>query len=442
MSKTFDAVIIGGGPAGYTAALRVSQLGGKVCLVEKNALGGVCANKGCIPTKFLTKASKTLLAIRNSSKFGITAENILYDIGKIKARLDAVVRKSTKGVEILLKASDIEVINGVASILSPGKINVYEDAKKTKVVRTLSTKNIVIATGAKPIVPKEFLNRKNIMTSENVFDLKEVPQNILIVGAGYIGLEFAFIFSVLGSDVVVVEKLPRILESEEEDVAGEIRHAMEKLGICVVTSARGDEIEARAKKADEIFVACGRRANFDEKEIKALGIKLEKDAIATDASMKTNVKGIYAAGDVNGKSLLAHTAFAEGITAAENIMGENSKMDYSAIPSTVFTVPEAASVGKKKGTSGKFPFIANGRASTMGETQGFVKVYADRGKLVGASIVGVDASSLIAVVQGLLGKKIKEIKKMIFAHPTLPEAVFEAIMDIEKQSINKPKNFE
>ncbi len=428
MLKKFDAVIIGGGPGGYSAAVRIAQRGGKACIVERRWLGGVCANTGCIPTKVLVSIAKSISALKKSQKLGIAVERVSYDALKIKAWMKNRVKRSVKGIESILASNGVEVVKGFGCIDEPGKVLVYDDKEKKKMNQLLDARSIIIATGAKPIRPQSIADDKDIINSENILELEEIPKELLIIGGGYIGLEFACIFNALGTKVCLIEKLPRILDTEEQEISEEITRLMKRAGIDILTNTDSCAIKL---KADKVLLAVGRQPNFNEEELNKIGIEFDEQGINTDLLMKTSVRGIYAVGDVNGRLLLAHVAISEGIVAAENIMGEKRKMNYSNVPNCIFSIPEIASVGKKEGKAGKFPFIANGKASTMGETDGFVKVYVSAGKLVGASIIGPQASSLIAVVQALLGKDTKEIRRMVVAHPTLPEAIFEAISDAE-----------
>ena len=396
--KKLKAVVIGSGPSGYTAAIRIAQLGGSVAIVEKDLTGGTCVNIGCIPTKFLASAAKALKKLKKIDRFGITVKDTSFDVKEIKKQLDRTVMKSRKGVEALLRSNNVTIVSGRASIEEKNKVTVYENGEKKT---TLEAENIIIATGALPVKPESISSQDKVITSEDVFKFESIPERLLIIGGGYIGLEFAFIFNSLGSKVTVVEKLPRILSTEEEDISNEIKRLMTKSSMEVKEnrSFEGEDLSS----FDKVILAIGRRPNFNTEELEKLGVKLGKAGIETDIFLKTNVKGIYATGDVNGKSLLAHVGIKEGIVAAENIMGVKSRMDYDSVPSVVFTIPEIASVGKKEGKVGKFPFMANGKANTMNEVDGFVKVYVDRGKLVGGSIIGPDASSLINIIQTLLG---------------------------------------
>ncbi len=422
--KKFDAVIIGGGPGGYSAAIRIAQLGGKACIVEKKWLGGVCANSGCIPTKTLISIAKSISDFKKAKRFGLSIEKISCDFSQVKKWVRAVIKRSVLGMQGALNSNNIKIIRGFACIDEPEKIVVYDSEKKLKINQKLEAKNIIIATGSKPIKPTDIPDDKNITTTEDIFALDNIPQNLVIVGGGYIGVEFACIFNALGVKVRLIEKLPRILDTEEHEISEELERLMKRAGIDILKNTDFSTIKS---KSDKILLAIGRQPNFNHKELKNLGISFDKGGIKTDLSMRTNLQDVYAVGDVNGRLLLAHIAIAEGVVAAENIMGKEQEMDYNNLPNCVFTIPEIASIGKREGKSGKFPFIANGKACAMGETDGFIKVYVKSKKLVGASIIGIQASSLIAIVQALIGKNVEEIKRIVIAHPTLPEAIFKAI---------------
>lgn len=449
--EKYDAVIIGGGPGGYTAAIRLSQLGGRACLVEKGILGGSCVNVGCIPTKFLTSAAKLMQDIKNAGKFGITAKEISHDAEKMKAEMRSLVRKLSTGVERLLENNGVDVVKGNASLLEEGAVTIHEDEKKTKLQNTVFAENIIIATGSKPARPSSFPRDKDILTSDEIFEFESIPKSIAIIGGGYIGLEFASIFSSLGCAVTVIEKLERILSAEENEVSSEIARLMERSGVDIFTSSIAGNIKRKSSilsldvksgendrvlEVEKILLTLGREPFFDRGELGNLGVSFDEKGIKTDSRTRTSKKGIYAIGDVNGKSAFAHVAMKEGVVAAENIMGRKSEIDYGKVPSCTFTIPEIASIGKKEGTAGKFPFIANGKAHTMNETDGFVKVYIKDKKLVGASIIGPHASDLIAIAGELLGKNAGDIKKRIVAHPTLPEALFEAVSAALGEAIN------
>jgi dihydrolipoamide dehydrogenase len=438
LPKKFKAIVIGGGPGGYASAIRIAMLGGSVCLVEKDKLGGACVNIGCIPTKFLVSVAKLLVTLKKSDRFGLNISSVSFDITKIKSNTDRVIMKSSKGIGSLLKSYGVHVVNGFASIDDFHKITIYENSSKKNKLTSISAENIVMAQGAAPLVPTSLKSNEKIITSNDVFNLTNLPKKLLIIGGGYIGLEFAFIFNALGAKVRVIEKLPRILHTEDEDVSKEIKRIMEKQDIEVMEHTELENVD-KETEFDSILMAVGRRPNIDREELTNLGIKFTDKGIDSDPGMKTNIRNIYAIGDINGKSMLAHTATKEGIVAAENIMGKITKMNYDNIPNAIFTIPEIASVGRRKGKTGKFPFMANGKASTMNETEGFVKVYVEKDKLIGASIIGAEASDLIATVQGFLGKSLEEIKNMVITHPTLPEAIIEAILDVQGESHNLPK---
>jgi dihydrolipoamide dehydrogenase len=442
--ETFDAVVIGGGPGGYTAAVRISQLGGKVCLIEKNKLGGVCANSGCIPTKSLLATAKSLAEIRKVPGMKV---DVHCDFQAVLEKSRLAAEGSSWGVNQLLNGNNVRVISGKATITSQNEINIET---QSGVVQTLFAKNIIIATGSIPLKPLMFTIDQNIITSEEVLKLTEIPREILIVGGGYIGLEYATIFNSFGSKVNLIEIEARLLIKEEEDISKEIEKIMRKNGVNIWTQAsvvtianeEGLRVEinnGRQLYVDKVLIAMGRSPNINKRELQEVGILFDKKGISVNEKLQTNIPNIYAIGDVNGKEPLAHTAIHEGIVAAENIMGRTSMINYLNIPHCIFTNPEVASIGTRTEKCGKFPFLANGKAHCLEET-GFVKIYLEKEErgniLVGASIIGPQASELIAVVSTLLGKNTKEIRKQIVAHPTLSEAIYEAVLNAEGESIN------
>lgn len=405
METEYDAVIIGAGPAGYTAAIRIAQLGGKACLVEKNKIGGVCTNTGCIPTKTLVSIAKRIKEIKKISEVKI-------DFTQIKEEVAKTVENTRKGVEYLIKKNNIEIING-EGIIGYKEVRVNNNVLKAK--------NVIVATGSKAIKIDQ-----SSLTSDDILNLQSIPQKLTIIGAGYIGMEFASIFSILGSEVTVVEQEERALPHEDQEISGEI---IKLLDVKFELGKKNYVAEG------VVLEATGRIPSFNKENMDRLGVKYER-GIITNERMKSNIDWLYAIGDVNDKFPLAHVAIREAIVAAENVMGLNNTMNYDNVPHCIFTVPEIASIGKREGVSGKFPFLANGKSQTSGNKEGFVKVYINEGKLAGASIIGADASSLIAVVQCLLGKSVSEIKKIVFAHPSLPEAIMDAVLQASNEAIN------
>jgi len=446
----FDVVVIGGGPGGYVAAIKGAQMGGKIALVEGDALGGTCLNIGCIPTKALVHCATTYLDAKRGSEFGVEARDVTLNMEAVMAHKRNTVQQLVSGVEKLLEGNGVTVYKGWARIPAPGKVEVSLEDGSTE---TLEAKNIVIATGSKHFT-LPFL-QGHAVTSDDLLELDYVPGRLCIIGGGVIGIEFACIFSAFGSEVTVIELLPSILPNTDQEIARRLALLLRRRGIKIHTNTqvtevrREGEIEmvlAKAKdgsevrfEADLVLSAVGRVPNFGGIDLDALGVEYDKKGIKVDGRMATNVPGIWAIGDVVGRTQLAHGASAEGITAMKNIFGIPKIMDYSAIPACVFSIPECASVGyteqeaKRQGlqvTVSKFPFGANGKALSMGATDGLVKVLADSatGKVVGMHVLGAHADDLVhlgsmAVQLGLGADRLQEL---IYAHPTLSEAVLEA----------------
>jgi len=461
MKKDFDLIVIGAGPGGYTAAIRATQLGGRVAIVEKGDLGGTCLNKGCIPTKSLIASVHVLDWLKRAGEFGIKVETNGVDFSAIMARKKRIVKQLRNGVGMLLKSYGIKVIKGRASFISPFEIKVEDD--------TFNIKKCIIATGSIPSqIPGIDIDGENIMTSDDIFELSQVPSSLLIIGGGVIGLEFACIFQALGTKVMVIEALPQILPGEDKEFSRILERILKGKGIDIKTNAwvkeityTNNEIEVTFESAngldkvvvEKVLVATGRRPCLQELGLEHAGIVCEHGKIVVDEKMETNIKGIYAIGDVVGTPFLAHKACAEGEVAAENAMGKHATIDYRAIPGCIFTLPEVASVGinedeaKKRGYEikvGKFPFMASGKAITMGETKGFVKVVADKetDKILGVHIIGPQATELIngAALAVKLECTTAELNRLLFPHPTLSEAIGQAVLDIHKKATDLPKS--
>lgn len=434
MTNAVDAVIIGGGPAGYSCAVRIAKLGGKAIVVEKEELGGVCANWGCIPTKALQATAKFIDRLGKAGNYGVEAK-FSFDFGNIMERKERMVKTTVMGIRKLMENHGIEVVKGTGKIVSKNEVRIEETGK------TVKAKNIVIATGSEPVSIPGIEG----ITNREILELDEAPKKLLIVGGGVIGVEFAAIFSRLGSEVTIVEMMDRIIPAEDEEVSETLRRTMERDGIRIFTSSKiekasGGKAMIRTKEKtfgenfDKVIVSVGRKPNIPG-ELGSLGIKYEKNGIMVDRSMRTNVKNVYAVGDVTG-SYLAHVAYEEGMVAAENIMGRKSRIDYRTIPVCIFTIPEIASVGmREKGCKeGKALFAASGRARATSETQGFVKVLSKDGKLVSVSIIGENATELIAEAALIIsqGIPINKIRKIFHAHPTLSESLVEALENLER----------
>jgi dihydrolipoamide dehydrogenase len=457
--REFDVIVIGAGPGGYVAAIRASQLGARAALIERNKIGGTCLNWGCIPTKALYYSARALDAARHAAEFGVNVGEVSFDLAKAVERKDGVVKKLVGGIEQLLKGNKVEVIRGDGFVEAAGKVIVT----KADGVEELSCKSIIIATGSEPaLIPAFNIDRKNILTSTEMLDIKKVPESLLVIGGGVMGCEFASMFASFGSRVMIVELLPTILSTEDKMVSRVIAKRYKETGVQVLTEVQVESVKAEGGQVktilkdgrefitEKVMVAIGRSFNSAGIGLDKLGVAIEKGKVAVDDHMETSVKGVYAIGDVTGKMLLAHVASVQGIVAANNALGKDSRMDYSVIPAGIFTDPEIASVGlrekeaEEKGIEvavGRFPYAASGKAMGMGETEGFVQIVSDPAtdKVLGCSIVGAHATDLIGEVALAMktGATVKDITETIHAHPTLPEIVMEAAEDVHGMAIHK-----
>ncbi len=463
-SQRYDVVIIGGGPGGYVAAIRAAQLGAQVALVEKDRVGGTCLNRGCIPTKALVRSVEVLQLVEEAPAFGVIVEEPAFDFARIMIRKDEIVARLVGGVEALLKTYKVEVVSGTATISKPGLVLVKPSSGAPSPtsnpsttlragLQPLTSKNILIATGSVPARPPiAGLDTPGVLTSTEVWELKEAPDSLAVIGGGIIGLEFAAIFHALGTKVTVLEMLPSLLPPVDGELGRRYKSYLQRGGVEVHLRARVEEIRPKGDRlavrvaglaeeveAEKVLVATGRVPYTNGLGLEELGVQRERGAIVVDEHMATNVPGVYAIGDVTGGIMLAHLASRQGEVAVENILGHPVAMDYRAVPNCVFTLPEIAGVGlteeaaKAEGLDyevSRFPFSASGRALTIGETTGLVKLVCERasGKVLGMHIMGSQASDLIA--EGTLaiqmGARAKDIAETIHAHPTLPEAIMEA----------------
>lgn len=446
--KNFDIAVIGGGPGGYVAAIKAAQEGKKVCLIEEGELGGVCLNRGCIPTKTLLKSVQVLDTVRHSFDYGIKGvekTKLQIDMAKLQERKHNVVKKLTGGVGMLLKANGVTVYKGKGSFIDRNTLMAGEEK--------ITADNIIIATGSVslalpiPIIKEE---AGALLNSDQALEINEVPEKVVIIGGGVIGVEFAFIFAQLGANVVIVELMDRILPMVDEEVVGEVARMLKGLGIKLVVGAKVTKIEGNkvfyekdggeeSETGQKILMAVGRTPTTEGLNIEAAGVKMAKKAIAVDEHLQTSQPGIYAIGDVNGKSMLAHTASMEGLIAVENILGHKTKMQYDKIPACIYTQPEIASVGMTETAArerygeikiGKFPFNANGKATVEGESKGMIKVIIEPRfqEILGVHIYGVHATDLIAEVVLAMNMEAtaEEVLAAIHPHPTISEAVAEA----------------
>ena len=455
ISTGTDVLIIGAGPGGYVAALRAGQLGKDVTLVEKDAVGGVCLNYGCIPSKAMITASDLAYDAGDAEKMGIYADPTV-ELAEMVGWKDGVVDQLTGGVEKLCKANGVEIMEGRAEFGDENKARIVHGGEGQG-AETVEFDHAIVSTGSKPVqIPGFDFGDDPVLDSRQALALEEIPQSLVIVGAGYIGMELAGVFAKLGTDVTVVEMLDSILPGYEDDLARPVKKKAEELGIdfhfgeaAKDWEESGDGITVRTEDADEnvsefgaekVLVAVGRTPVTDTLELENAGVETTDDGfVETDDRARTNVEHIHAIGDVAGEPMLAHKASKEGIVAAEVIAGEPSALDYQAVPAAVFTDPEIGTVGMTEEeaeaqgfepTVGQFPFRASGRALTTGEADGFVRIVADEpsGFLLGAQIVGPEASELIAEM-GLaieMGATLEDVAATIHTHPTLSEAVMEA----------------
>ena len=450
-------MIIGGGPGGYVAAIHAAHLGAKVALVEKDKLGGTCLNRGCIPTKALVRSTEALLEARRAKDFGIDVGNIKINFQKIMARKNNVVSQLVSGVEQLMKSNRISVYRGTACILSPNLVKVNDEE--------INARKLVIATGSESApLPIPGLDLPGVLSTDDILELKELPESLVVIGGSHVGVEFACIFNALGTRVTIVKRRPLLLEPVDEEVGRRFAQTLPRQGIEVKIGAavkairkEGEVLKVvwdtpegeRGVEGQMVLMATGRLPYSEGLGLSELGIKMDGRAIVVNEKLETNIDGVYAVGDVLGKNMLAHVASYEGEIAAENAIGRSRQADYHAVPVCVFTQPEIASVGITEGeakTSGipykvsKFPFLVCGRAVAMGETTGTVKMicHAENGSVLGIHIMGPHASDLIAegALAMQMGATAEDIAHAIHAHPTLPEALHEAAMGLVDGSIH------
>ena len=450
--KSFDVVVIGGGPGGYLSAIRASQLGLHTALVEKESLGGVCLNWGCIPTKALLRNAEVLRLVKNAKDYGITTGEISWDYEAAYKRSRQVSNRLVRGVGFLMKKNQIAVFDGEASFLDGNRVQVAPSGE------ILSARNFIIATGARPrMLPGLEIDHDRVIGSRDALGSKALPEEIVIVGAGAIGAEFATIYAAYGVKVTLLEMMPQVLPLEDEDTAKEVAKALKKQGVDVRTNAKVTGIERLSDKAvvsvdqggesatieaEKVLVAIGVQGNSDGIGLEKVGVRVERSFIPVDSHMRTNVPHIYAIGDVTGKLLLAHVAYAHGRIAAEVIAGAETVVveDHRFVPRAVYSHPQVASLGLTEKQAreeygdkirvGTFPFQANGKALALNEREGFVKIIADSssGEILGAHIVGPEAADLIPELALARSWELtpEEIARTIHVHPSLPEAVMEA----------------
>ncbi|NDC78577.1 MAG: dihydrolipoyl dehydrogenase [Chitinophagia bacterium] len=456
----YDVIVLGSGPGGYPAAIRASQLGLKVAIIEKESLGGVCLNWGCIPTKALLKSAQVYEYLKHSADYGIQSTGVQHDFGAVVKRSRGVADKMSKGVQFLMKKNRIDVVMGYGKVAGKGKVQVTgADGKE----QTVEGRYVIIATGARSRqLPSMPIDGKKIIGYREAMVLPEQPKSMIVVGSGAIGVEFADFYNSMGTKVTVVEFMPRIVPVEDEDISKELEKQFRKKGVTIMTSSEvtsvdtsGNGVKAKVKsaagesllEADILLSAVGIASNIENIGLEETGVKVEKGRITVDRHQQTSVPGIYAIGDCSPGQALAHVASKEGITAAEHIAWLEKKLahepeaiDYNNIPGCTYCSPEVASVGYTEKAArdagyevkvGKFPFMASGKASASGSTEGFVKVIFDAkyGEFLGAHMIGAGVTEMIA--EAVAARKLEtthhEILNAIHPHPTMSEALKEAV---------------
>ena len=453
MNKKYDAAVIGGGPGGYVAAIRLAQLGKKTALIEKRELGGTCLNRGCIPTKALLQSAEVYRTVKEAGKFGITA-TAEFDYKKISETKDRAVSRMRNGVAYLEKKAGVDIIAETAAFKDRNTIIAGEDE--------IYADNVIIATGSAPArIPVHGIDLDGVVDSDYMLSLTECPESIVIIGGGVIGIEFATLYAALGVKVSVVEMLPEILPPIDPEIAGLMRKELENRGVAIFTGAKVEKIEsgltvhfeqngAKTATGELCIVAVGRKPVTNELGLENIGLKTDRGFIPINEYMRTNVPGVYAVGDVTGKVQLAHVASAQGIAAAHNITGEKKKVDYGIVPSCVYTEPEIACVGlteqqaKQKGLNikvGRFRTAANGRSVIMGETAGMVKLVTEErtGEILGCHIMAPRATEMIGEICAAIRAQgtVEELGDTIHAHPTVSEMIMEAAHDTDNMSVNQ-----
>lgn len=453
--QIFDICIIGGGPGGYVSAIKAAQLGAKTCLIEKYSCGGICLNSGCIPTKVFLKSIDVLETVRNSTQYGLEGDNSSFTINmkKIQDRKQRVVQEMVDGVNVLLKKNGVEVMIGEGVLVDKNTIMIGDDK--------INATNIIIATGSSPIMLNVPISEKmTLYKSDEILNLTEIPKTIVVIGGGIIGIELAYFLSKAGSQVTVIESQNRILPMVDSEITEIAVRYIENASVRIFTSAKVTEITENEvlfekdgrltrKECEVVLMAVGRKPCFDSIRAKNIGIKIEKGAIVTDDYLRTNIDNIYAVGDVNGKSMLAHTASLEGIVAVENIFSKHSKMNYKWIPNGIYIQPEISTVGMTETQAkniygnikvGRFPMIGNGKAKIEGYGEGLIKLISEAkyGEIVGAHIIAPHATEIITELCTAMNLEgtVDEMVKVIHPHPTISEGILESFYALEGKSIH------
>jgi dihydrolipoamide dehydrogenase len=461
---TGDLIVIGGGPGGYVAAIRAAQLGMQVALVERDALGGVCLNWGCIPTKALLRNAELYQLMQRGAEFGLLYDNLRVDFGRVIARSRQVAGRLAQGVEFLMRKNKIRVFRGLGCLTGAGVVAV-QDTHGTPAA-TLQAAHVILATGARPrALPGLPFDQTRVLSSTEAMLLPAVPERLIIIGAGAVGVEFAYFYNAFGSQVTLIEMLPQILPLEDSEISTLLHKSLEKQGIDILVQSRVEGAEltpdgvqvqvhtphgARTVQGTKVLVAIGVQGNVEQLGLETAAVRSERGFIPVDAHCRTNIPGVYAIGDVNGPPCLAHVASAEGIATVEAIAGlDTPGVNRQNIPACTYCQPQVASVGMTEQAAvqaghtirvGRFPFTASGKALAVGESEGMVKVIFDAQseELLGAHIIGSEATDLIAEagIARTLETTHYEILKTVHAHPTLSEAIMEAVGNAYGEAIH------
>ena len=464
MSEKFDVTVIGGGPGGYVCAIRLAQLGLKTaCIESRGTLGGTCLNIGCIPSKSLLNLSENFHKAKNFKKIGIETGEIKLNLSKMMENKDKAVTTLTKGVEFLIKKNKISYFKGIGSFKSPSKISIVKDGKET----TIITGKTIISTGSEPVsLPGIDFDEEKILSSTGALSISSLPKKMVVVGGGYIGLEMGSVWSRLGTEVQVIEFLEHITPGMDKEISNEFMKILKKQGIKFQLNTKVEKITKKNNgviieisnkngdknklEADVVLISVGRKPFTNNLNLENIGVELDKKGrVKVNKNFETNIKNIYAIGDVIEGPMLAHKAEEEGIAVAELIAGQSGHVNYDVIPGVVYTSPEVASVGKteeqlkEKGISykiGKFPFAANSRAKAIDDPEGFVKILADSvtDKVLGVHIIGPHAGEMIAEMSVAMefGASSEDIARTCHAHPTFSEAIKEAALSVDKRQIH------
>jgi len=459
----YDVVIIGAGPGGYVAAIRAAQLGFNTAIIERDTVGGICLNWGCIPSKSLLRNAEVLNLIKDADEYGISFDNFRYDYSKAIDRSRQVVDRLTTGVQYLLRKNSVEHITGVATLIDPKTISVESPNGDSE---TVTSENIIIATGARQRdIPSMPIDHSVVMNSRDALELREVPEKIVVVGGGATGVEFSHVYQSYGSEVTIVELMDRLVPNEDEEISASLEKSFDDNGVKCLTGVSVNSITVSGASAnvnitadgsetnlecDKVLVAVGVQGNSDNIGLENVGVTTDRGFIPVGENMETNVSGIYAIGDVTGRMLLAHVASAQAIVAVEYIAGMNpEQLDYSLMPRAIYCKPQVASFGLSEAQArdqginikvGKFPFSASGKAIALGETDGMVKLIVDEeiGEIIGAHMIGAEVTELLAElsITKMLEGTATEIGLLVHPHPTISEMLKEAALDTMGEAIH------